>query len=460
MGETHGKIKVLQKIFNFIRELFKNISENEGLKKYGANTLWLFLEQFLRLVLSTLIGIWVIRYLQPENYGALSYVVAFNQIAYAFSRFGLDGLVVREIIRNESVQFKILGTSFWIRFLGSFLIFLLFIPISYFVSSDFELFLFITLLNFGLVLQSFDVVDFYYLSKVQAKYISIRKLIQLFLISIFKIYLILAKADLFWFVFSYFLDSVSLAFFSLMIYKSQKLPSFFKFSLFDVKIVRSIMKDAFPLFLASALNIIQAKVDQIMILKFLSKEELGYYSSAMRLIEFFGFIPMVVYWSFYTSVERTKVYAKEKFEGRLRDLYRLMTIAFILTGLPILFFGKKIILFLYGSSYEPAGILLSLMSFRLLFTYFGVIRGIYLLTENLTWFGTFTMFLGAISNVLFNIIFLPLYGAVGAIISFMISLTITVFLVDIIYQKTRYNIKIMFEGIIAFFKFESLKSKS
>ena len=140
MGETHGKIKVLQKIFNFIRELFKNISENEGLKKYGANTLWLFLEQFLRLVLSTLIGIWVIRYLQPENYGALSYVVAFNQIAYTFSRFGLDGLVVREIIRNESIQFKILGTSFWIRFLGSFLIFLLFIPISYFVSADFELF--------------------------------------------------------------------------------------------------------------------------------------------------------------------------------------------------------------------------------------------------------------------------------------------------------------------------------
>jgi O-antigen/teichoic acid export membrane protein len=460
MDGNSDNVRFFRKFSDFFRELLKNILENEGLKKYGANTLWLFLEQFLRLVLSTLIGIWVIRYLQPENYGALSYVVAFNQIAYTFSRFGLDGLVVREIIRNESVQFKILGTSFWIRFLGSFLIFLLFIPISYFVSTDFELFLFITLLNFGLMLQSFDVVDFYYLSKVQAKYISIRKLIQLFLISIFKIYLILAKANLFWFVFSYFLDSVSLALFSLMIYKSQQLPSFFKFSLFDVKILRSIMKDAFPLFLASVLNIIQAKVDQIMILKFLSKEELGYYSSAMRLIEFFGFIPTVVYWSFYTSVERTKVYAKEKFDGRLRDLYRLMTIAFIFTGLPIFFFGKKIILFLYGSTYEPAGILFSLMSFRLFFTFFGVIRGVYLLTENLIWFSTFTIFLGAISNVLSNIIFLPLYGAVGAIISFVISFTITTFLVDIIYQKTRHNIKIMFEGIITFFRFESLKSKS
>jgi O-antigen/teichoic acid export membrane protein len=459
MNGNSDNVRFFRKFSDFFRELLKNILENEGLKKYGANTLWLFLEQFLRLVLSTLIGIWVIRYLQPENYGALSYVVAFNQIAYTFSRFGLDGLVVREIIRNESVQFKILGTSFWIRFLGSFLIFLLFIPISYFVSTDFELFLFITLLNFGLMLQSFDVVDFYYLSKVQAKYISIRKLIQLFLISIFKIYLILAKADLFWFVFSYFLDSVSLALFSLMIYKSQKLPSFFKFSLFDVKIVRSIMKDAFPLFLASALNIIQAKVDQIMILKFLSKEELGYYSSAMRLIEFFGFIPMVVYWSFYTSVERTKVYAKEKFEGRLRDLYRLMTIAFIFTGLPIFFFGKKITLFLYGSTYEPAGILLSLMSFRLFFTYFGPIIGIYLLTENLVWLSSFSTFLGVVFTILFNTILIPTYGAIGAIISYIVPLTIIVFFFGIIFPKMRYNTKIMLWGIITFFKFESLKNK-
>jgi O-antigen/teichoic acid export membrane protein len=459
MNENSDNVRFFRKFSDFFRELLKNILENEGLKKYGANTLWLFLEQFLRLVLSTLIGIWVIRYLQPENYGALSYVVAFNQIAYTFSRFGLDGLVVREIIRNESVQFKILGTSFWIRFLGSFLIFLLFIPVSYFVSTDFELFLFITLLNFGLMLQSFDVVDFYYLSKVQAKYISIRKLIQLFLISIFKIYLILAKANLFWFVFSYFLDSVSLALFSLMIYKSQKLPSFFKFSLFDVKIVKSIMKDAFPLFLASVLNIIQAKVDQIMILKFLSKEELGYYSSAMRLIEFFGFIPMVVYWSFYTSVERTKVYAKEKFEGRLRDLYRLMTIAFIFTGLPIFFFGKKIILFLYGSTYEPAGILLSLMSFRLFFTYFGPIIGIYLLTENLVWLSSFSTFLGVVFTILFNTILIPTYGAIGAIISYIVPLTIIVFFFGIIFPKMRYNTKIMLWGIITFFKFESLKNK-
>jgi O-antigen/teichoic acid export membrane protein len=215
------------------------------------------------------------------------------------------------------------------------------------------------------------------------------------------------------------------------------------------------MKDAFPLFLASALNIIQAKVDQIIILKFLSKEELGYYSSAMRLIEFFGFIPMVVYWSFYTSVERIKVYAKEKFEGRLRDLYRLMTIAFIFTGLPILFFGKKIILFLYGSSYEPAGILLSLMSFRLLFTYLSVIYSMYLLTENLNWFYPINSFVSSTLSILFYIIFIPIWGTVGAVIGSFLHYPIA-FLYGTIWSRTRNNFKVMFQGIITFFRFESL----
>jgi O-antigen/teichoic acid export membrane protein len=168
---------------------------------------------------------------------------------------------------------------------------------------------------------------------------------------------------------------------------------------------------------------------------------------------------MVVYWSFYTSVERTKVYAKEKFEGRLRDLYRLMTIAFIFTGLPIFFFGKKIILFLYGSTYEPAGILLSLMSFRLFFTYFGPIIGIYLLTENLVWLSSFSTFLGVVFTILFNTILIPTYGAIGAIISYIVPLTIIVFFFGIIFPKMRYNTKIMLWGIITFFKFESLKNK-
>ncbi len=456
MKQKHEKIQ--KRILKFFQDIFE--PEKEGLIRYGTNTLWLLVGELLTLLLYTLVGIAVIRYLKPENYGALSYVVAFNQISYAFSRFGFNGLVVREIIRNENFQFKILGTTFWVRFVGSFLVFIIFLPISYFVSPDFELFLFTTLLNFGLILHSFDVVDFYYLAKVKAKYISIRKIIQVSLVSLFRVILILLKAHLFWFVLSYLFEALILALVSWLIYRNQKLPSFFNISFFDFKIAKSIIKYALPLFIAGILNIVQAKVDQIIILRLLSRQELGYYSSAMRIIEIFGFIPMVSYMSFYTSVERAKVYAREKFEGRLRDLYRLMMLAFIFTGLPILFFGKKIIPFLYGKSYEPAGFLFSLMSFRLFFTYFGMIRGIYLLTENLTWFGTLTHFFGASFNILFNLILLPRYGSVGAVISFILSFTITVFLFDLIYQKTRYNIKIMFEGMITFFAFESLKSKT
>jgi len=53
MSEKREKMQIFRKIQNFIKDFFKSILENEGLKRYGTNTLWLFIEQFLRLVLST-----------------------------------------------------------------------------------------------------------------------------------------------------------------------------------------------------------------------------------------------------------------------------------------------------------------------------------------------------------------------------------------------------------------------
>jgi hypothetical protein len=100
------------------------------------------------------------------------------------------------------------------------------------------------------------------------------------------------------------------------------------------------------------------------------------------------------------------------------------------------------------------------MSSRLFFAYFGVIRGIYLLTENLIWFGTFTLLVGAVFNFFLNIILINLYGSIGAVISSIVSFATTILFLDVIYRRTRYNVKIMFQGIITFFKFESLKSKN
>ena len=51
---------------------------------------------------------------------------------------------------------------------------------------------------------------------------------------------------------------------------------------------------------------IQARIDQVMIKEMINSTEVGYYSAAIRLIEAFGFIPVMLKISLYPSILNSK----------------------------------------------------------------------------------------------------------------------------------------------------------
>ena len=68
--------------------------------KYFKNTSWLFAEKILRMVVGLLVGVWVARYLGPEQFGLLSYALSFVGLFSIVATFGLDEIVVRELVKN------------------------------------------------------------------------------------------------------------------------------------------------------------------------------------------------------------------------------------------------------------------------------------------------------------------------------------------------------------------------
>ena len=66
--------------------------------KYFKNTSWLFAEKILRMVVGLLVGVWVARYLGPEKFGLLSYALSFVGLFSIVATFGLDEIVVRELV--------------------------------------------------------------------------------------------------------------------------------------------------------------------------------------------------------------------------------------------------------------------------------------------------------------------------------------------------------------------------
>lgn len=78
----------------------KSLVQHQGFRRYAANTSWMMAEQMLRIVAGLLVGIWVARYLGPEQFGLFSYVLAFTAIFGGIAKLGLDGIMVRELVNH------------------------------------------------------------------------------------------------------------------------------------------------------------------------------------------------------------------------------------------------------------------------------------------------------------------------------------------------------------------------
>ena len=420
--------------------------------KYFKNTSWLFAEKILRMAVGLFVGIWVARYLGPEKYGLLSYAQSFVGLFTAIATLGLDGIVVRELVKGEKKEDELIGTAFWLKLIGAFAVLLLLAIAINFTSNDTYTNILIFIIASATIFQSFNVIDFYFQSKVMSKYVVFANTFSLFVSSLVKILLIINNAPLIAFALVVVFDSIILAMGYLYFYIKKtskiKIQNFLKFK---KGIAMSLLRDSWPLILSSAVLMIQARIDQVMIKEMRGNVEVGYYSVALRLIGMFGFIPMVLKSSLYPAIQSAKSQSEEIYQNRLLNFYRLNFLLFLVTAIPIFLLSEKIIVLLFGQEYQPAGILLALMASRLFFANMGVARGTFILTENLMKFSLLTMILGTVTNVVLNYLWIEEYGAKGAIVATIISFMVTIFLIDSIYVKTRQNVLLQIKAIFTFY---------
>ena len=100
-----------------ITRLLSDLKHSQGAKKYLKNTSWLFVEKMLRMVIGLFVGIWVARYRGPEQFGLFSFIQSFVLIFTILATLGLDGILVRELVKaNDQQQTNgLLGTAFFLK---------------------------------------------------------------------------------------------------------------------------------------------------------------------------------------------------------------------------------------------------------------------------------------------------------------------------------------------------------
>jgi len=401
------------------KKIILTAQTHKGFRRYFANISWMFGEQMLRMVAGLLVGVWVARYLGPEQFGVFSYAIAFASLFSIIAKLGLDSIVVRGLVQEPTLRNAYMGTAFWLKLFGAFLMIAIVAFATLFTSNDSTTNLYVFIIVSGIIFQSFEVVDFYFQSQVLSKFVSICKITQLMISSSIKLYLIFVGADLFWFVVVSFIDQITLAISLYISYRYQKIGSFIQY--FDFNLAKKMLKDCWPLTFSSFVIMIYMRIDQVMIHEMLGDQAVGIYSAAVRISEVWHFIPIMITNSLLPALINAKKTGENNYYLKLQKIYVLMIwmalgIAFVMT-----FLSHWIIATLYGEAYKDAGTVLMISIWKGVFVFFGCAWFQWMLIENRIRMISFFQINILFFNVVLNLILIPRFGINGAAIATLIA---------------------------------------
>lgn len=417
------------RLFNLIKKItplkWHGTLDNEGVKRYFANTGWMFFGKIFTLGISFFVGVYIARYLGPANYGLLSYVVSFVTIFSFLASFGVDGIVNREIIKDHSKKDEIIGTAFYIKIVGSILAIIAVFFVSIFTTKDIFTLLLIWLFALNFVPQAFNVIEIYFQSQVISKKVVTAQVIASIISTILKILVIVLGKGIFWLLFIYIVETSIYAL--ILLFSFRKFGNHIRKWRFNMDIAKSLLKDSWPLMVSIAAIGIYMKIDQVMIKNMLGNEQSGIYAVAVRISEIWYFIPMLICASLSPAIMNAFKSSKELFEKRMKKLYFLMfwlsfSIASITTVL-----AYPIVKILFGTPYLGAVATLQIYVWAGISVFLGYALSQYLVSKNLTKITFYNTSLGVLINVILNIILIPKIGISGAAIATLLSYSISTF---------------------------------
>jgi len=405
---------------------------SSSFKKYLANTSWLFFERILRILVSFVVTIFVVRYLGPKEFGLYSYALSFFWLFGSLSTLGLEGITTREIVKYPDKKDEINGTVFFLRLAGSLAAIVLIAATLLLTGEETYTAILILILSGSFLFQSFSVIEYYFRGIVKAKYNAYALSVSVILSSALKVIFILVKAPLIYFVYAVVFEYVALAVGLIVVYHHFKLSIFnWKYSKY---IASSLLKDSWPLMLSGLVVMVYMRIDQIMIKNMIDEEAVGYYSVAVRLCEAWYFIPVTLCNSIFPAIVSAKSVSEEFYNNRMQKLYDILTWLAIGIAVPVTFFSDQIILLLFGSEFSSAAPVLTIYIWAGVAVFLGVASSQYLINENLTKLSFFRTLTGMTLNVALNFILIPEYGIIGSAVATLISYTLVTFVLAFHHQ--------------------------
>ncbi len=424
-------------------------------RKVAKNTGLLVIASLFTSIMAFIWTLFTANYLGAEGFGILSAAIALTSIFGIIADLGLSTYTIREVAREPKQTGKYFATVSIIKLFLSFLSFVSLIFVAFIKNYNWLSFQVLIYIAVYTILTSFtSLCNAIFQAHERMEFQTIGSIINsaLLLVSIVvSIYIL--KGDVVLISMGYMLTSIVTLLYSLIviIIKFDK-PVFD----FDLIFYKDTFKYALPFGVTAIFTTIYFWIDTVMLSFIQGDISVGLYNASYKLLNVLTSIYAVYMAAIFPVMSRFFVKSKDalKFTYHRSIKYLLLIGIPIAVGVTVL--AKEIIFFIYSPEYLDSVFSLQILMWAVVFMYVNGLTSNLLNSCNKQLIVTKITCIGAIFNIVINLIIIPLLGFIGA----SISTVLTEFLIFIVFtsyiSKTPFKLEKKILAIVFKLLFASL----
>ena len=412
--------------------------------KVTRNASWIIAGRVYHMVLAFVVGLLTARYLGPNNYGLINYAATYTSFFASFCTLGINSVIVKNFVDHPDEEGETVGSAIILRTISSVLSVVMMMCITFIADNGEKTTnIVVFLCGIGVIFQVMDTLDYWFQSRLESKYSAFATVISYTVVSIYKVWLLVTGKSVEWFAVSTSIDYLVVAIILLIVYKKRNGP---RFSC-SMRKAKELFKSSYHFILAGLMVSIYGITDKFLLKQLLNEAEVGYYSTAVSLCNTWVFLLTAIIDSLYPVILQS-FNNKELFERKNKQLYSI--VFYISVSVSILFsvLATPVVRILYGKAYIAAAAPLRIITWYTAFSYLGVARNAWIVSYNKQNYLKYLYIGAAITNVVLNVIMIPLWGASGAAFASLLTQISTILVFPALIKDLRPNVKLMVDAIL------------
>lgn len=425
---------------NSVAKLRSVLVGSQGRREITANSAWLLSDKIVRALLGLLVGAWVARYLGPEQFGTLAYVLAVVALFLPIANLSADAIVVRNLSQATASASAALGSVLALRLAFGGISWLLVVAAVAITSNgDKNLILLSALIGGMLVFQAADTIDLWFQSQSQSRRTVLAKLVAYTVASGVKITLIVVQAPLVAFGAVTALEAAMSACALFIAYR--RFPTAYSWRP-TVAHALALVSESWPFILSGLAIVVYMRIDQVMVREILGALNLGVYAAVLPISQFWTVLPMTIAMSVAPFIAKQRLTDVAAYERSLVLLFRCFFYMGVATAVITYATSSWLVPLLFGGAYTAAIPVLDAHAASNMFCFLGIAHGLWLVNERRFAARLYGTLFGGFSSVVLNLILLPRIGVIGAGLSAVVAQAIASFLINAVLDPRGFRLQI------------------